>query len=417
MPNSDFVPLLNATRRDTPFSHFVAMQAFTPTVADAAVAWLDGCVPWRRHLTDFYDQFECSLLNMRLPPLLHDGLVAPATLQRLRQRIEQIFGVALADVFTVTGHRLVPGQGIGVHTDRPLPGYETYRMVVHLGAGNSDANGGQLMFLHGKELADFACAFRGVHNTAVGFELSDRAFHAVAELAAGVRYTLVYSFWRGDCADGILESGVRIEDLTRAQSGPVVDRQAPHAASGRALDALIEPLVLAGAASTPQPESAILPDLVQTYELLRTWHRSDAVCLAGLFHGVYGTAGSPRRLIPLRQRERVREVIGEQAEQLVYACCAATEDTLQQALLHGDPRLVVDRWHQAPLDIDLETLTAIATLIMAHRRAMHSRTRPSDPAWANEKRLFALARPHLDTRVLEALGRVYGDEASADPGA
>jgi hypothetical protein len=417
MENSEFTPLVHTQRRDIPFPYFIARQAFAPDVADAAYAWLDGCVSWRRHRTDFFDQFECSLLTMRLPPPLHDGLVSPTMLRTLRQRMEQIFSVSLADVFTVTGHRLVPGQGIGVHTDRPLPGYETYRMVVHLGSGTSDANGGHLMFLHGKEPKDFACAFRGVHNTAVGFELSEQSFHAVAELTSGVRYTLVYSFWRADSVGEIRAPGMRIDEVTRAQSGQAELLYAPHAASGRALDVLLELLVAAGAACTPQPESAILPDLVQTYEILRGWQCSDAVCLAGLFHGVYGTTASPEPLLPLRQRQRVREVIGEQAEELVYACCAASDESLLQALLHGDPGLVEDRFRQAPLRLDAESLTALATLQLAHRRAMHSRHRPTDQAWAAERLLFALAAPHLDVRVRQALRNVYGDEPCAKPGA
>lgn len=412
MQNSNESPeelarLVNARRRDRPFPHFVAQRSFRPDVADAAHAWLDAHAPWRRHVTDFFDQFECSMLHMQLPPLLQDGLVSPTTLRSLRRQVEALFSVSLADVYTVTAHRLVAGQGIGVHTDRPLPGYEGYRMVVHLGPACEDSSGGHLMFFHDDDIDALACGFRGVHNSAVGFELSERSFHAVGELSSGVRYTLVYSFWRADCRD-IESSGVRIEELERARPGRKDLSLAGHAIAGRTLDELLQVLVAAGAACTPKPEYALLPDLTQTYDLLRLWRRSDDVCLAGLFHGVYGSAWSRHRLIAPDQRERVREVIGRRAEELVFAGCAADYESLKRALRQGDPKLIEDRWRRAPLGIDEDTMVAIATSIMAHRVALHSRKRPSDEEWADERELLALVEPRLDPQLREQLRKVYG---------
>lgn len=413
-PHMTSPALQDARQRQTPFPHFIASQSFAQDVADAAYTWLDANAPWRRHVSYFFDQFECNMLSMRLPRLLHEGLISPATLRLLRQRMEAQFSVSLADVFAVFAHRLVPGQGIGVHNDKPTPGNETHRLVVHLGPGFDDTSGGHLMFFRGKDPGDLACAFRSVHNTAVGFELSARSHHAVAELATGVRYTLVYSFWRADCADVVASPGERIEGdrlvpVGWTQAAPRDTHRAPHATSGKALDALLRVLVQAGAGRTPHPESAILPDLVHTYEILRGWRCSDAVCLAGLFHGVYGTARSPHRLIPLHQRDRVREAIGARAEELAYACCAASDETLQQALAHGDPGRVEDRWRGASLGIDRHTLAAIPTLIMAYRLAQHSRFPPTDEGWKDERRFFALASPHLDTRVRQAVRQVYDD--------
>lgn len=406
-PESGFTPLADARLRTEPFRYVLGMRPFPREVAEAAHKWLDGHAPWRRHVHYFFDQFEYNLIDAKLPPLLHEGLVSARTLRGLRERMEALFSVRLADVFSVTAHRLVPGQGIGVHTDRPLLGYESHRMVVHLGPEFRDQNGGHLMFFDGPAERDFVQAFRTVHNSAVAFELSPDSYHAVGELARGVRYTVVYSFWRIDGVEKVERPAQHIDDFDVPKVALQPTRLAPHAAGGATIDALTDILVQAKAALRPTPETAILPDLVHAYELLRSYECSDEVCLAGLFHGVYGTAQAPDPLLRLSARERVRAAIGEQAEALVYACCAVEEQSFERALRQGDPSLVASRWRPVPPAIDRVTLGRMATLILAYRLARHARFRPDDKQWTEERRLFELAEPHLDAPVRTAMRRVW----------
>lgn len=203
--------LENVQERRIPFPHFVARDVFDPALADAAYEWLSTQAPWHRHTHTFFDQFELSLVRTELPPLLYDGLVAPPVLRGLRHRMEALFGVSLADAFSVSAHRMESGQGVGVHTDRPRPGRETHRMVVHLGRGFDDSQGGHLIFFNSRDRRDVACAFRSVHNTAVGLELSERSYHAVAEVMAGTRYTLVYAFWPAGYTEGVKRPAAVIE--------------------------------------------------------------------------------------------------------------------------------------------------------------------------------------------------------------
>lgn len=203
--------LENVQERRTPFPHFVSMQAFDRAVADAAYAWLHAHAHWHHHVSTFFDQHERGLIDADLPRELRDALVSPAVLRLLRQRMETLFAVSMADVFDVVAHRLVPGQGIGLHTDRPSAGDETHRLVINLGREFDDSQGGHLILFHGRDPDDFACAFRSIHNTAVGLEMSERSYHAVADVIAGIRYTIVYSFWRADCTDTVKDSAARIE--------------------------------------------------------------------------------------------------------------------------------------------------------------------------------------------------------------
>lgn len=61
--------------------------------------------------------------------------------------------------------------------------------------------------------------------------------------------------------------------------------------------------------------------LVATHDALTVRGEPDHVCLAGLFHSVYGTNAFKQVLVPLSEREAVRKVIGEQAESLAFQFC------------------------------------------------------------------------------------------------
>lgn len=71
---------------------------------------------------------------------------------------------------------------------------------------------------------------------------------------------------------------------------------------------------------------------------LREWQHlgdniDDDVCLAGLFHSIYGTVGYQASQFPISRRDELRELIGERAEQLVYWTCAMDKATWFEMLL------------------------------------------------------------------------------------
>jgi len=75
-------------------------------------------------------------------------------------------------------------------------------------------------------------------------------------------------------------------------------------------------LIARGADRVKHRHDSLLKHLVGTYELLRLLDRRTPVCLAGLAHSVYSTDVFLSRLIPLTERNGVRELIGPEAEQL-----------------------------------------------------------------------------------------------------
>ena len=83
----------------------------------------------------------------------------------------------------------------------------------------------------------------------------------------------------------------------------------------------------------------LLSHLRGTFELLDAWGNSRDACHAGLFHGAYGTETYVPQTIPLSERARVRQAIGERAETLVYLFCVSHRPffmtlTAEQPIVH-----------------------------------------------------------------------------------
>ena len=61
--------------------------------------------------------------------------------------------------------------------------------------------------------------------------------------------------------------------------------------------------------------------LMGTYDLLDRWGNRSDVCLAGLYHSIYGTYHFRHKSFPISQRKTIQNVIGERSERLVYLFC------------------------------------------------------------------------------------------------
>jgi hypothetical protein len=83
--------------------------------------------------------------------------------------------------------------------------------------------------------------------------------------------------------------------------------------------------------------------LVGTYALLRKQNAPEYVCLAGLFHSIYGTNIFRHPSVPINRRDLVVEMIGEPAERLAYIFCSCGRPkALVDAVGHGPPYQVKD---------------------------------------------------------------------------
>lgn len=96
--------------------------------------------------------------------------------------------------------------------------------------------------------------------------------------------------------------------------------------------------------------------LVGHEQCLREWQKvegsaviDDSLCLAGLFHSLYGTQGYQASRFPVEKRAQVAELIGERAERLVFWNCAMERSTWREMVLANKDRLQQVRSGQAPV--------------------------------------------------------------------
>jgi len=90
------------------------------------------------------------------------------------------------------------------------------------------------------------------------------------------------------------------------------------AARGRVAEAARE-LVRRRADLVDHARGSLAQHLVGVYEVLRGWGQPERVQLAGLLHSGYSTESFGFRTFGPRERARVRELIGADAEHLVHA--------------------------------------------------------------------------------------------------
>ena len=176
-----------------PFPYVLSLESLELDVSYRVLAWFESDAPWRLVETDFYEQFEFSLLDARLPSELI-FLQSPDFLAAVRSRVADLFGADLGERVDVTAHRLVPGQRIRLHNDF-IARAETHRLLIQLNRNWKDENGGLLLLSNSRDPSDTRKVFRPVHNSAIGFAITPESYHAVSMLHAGERFTLVYSFY------------------------------------------------------------------------------------------------------------------------------------------------------------------------------------------------------------------------------
>lgn len=75
-----------------------------------------------------------------------------------------------------------------------------------------------------------------------------------------------------------------------------------------------------------------LHHLHAVHDLLAQHGAPPHIAAAGLFHSVYGTEGFQEFSLPLSERHRIRELIGEEAELLAWANCVMDRESFDRAV-------------------------------------------------------------------------------------
>jgi len=94
-------------------------------------------------------------------------------------------------------------------------------------------------------------------------------------------------------------------------------------------------LLAQGAAATPHSGYTLWDHLAGVHRILQACGAADYVCAAGLFHSVYGTNAFKTVTVSTGRRSEVQNLIGRNAESLVWAFCNLPRPQIFEKSLQG----------------------------------------------------------------------------------
>jgi hypothetical protein len=92
------------------------------------------------------------------------------------------------------------------------------------------------------------------------------------------------------------------------------------------MDEKFKQLAKLGAGDFDHLDGLLIDHLFGTQSLLNQWQASMVLQDAGLYHAAYGTDGFSENLVSTDQRDKIANIIGKEAEEIVYLYCACDRD-------------------------------------------------------------------------------------------
>lgn len=394
-----YIKTAKAQRR--PFRYFISEQVLSPELAGRLLLWLETGAHWHLHQGTFFEQYECNLLGLAAPGGFA-MLFGQKALDRLKRQMETLLGTELSDLIEVVAHKLLPSQGIGIHNDEPHDDLETHRFILQLNRGWSDENGGHLLLFNSKNPFDIHAVVSPTHNTGVGFAMSDRSYHAVSDVRHGTRYTVIYSFWQKRARRA---SALRDD----APIGGTLRQSRLSAFERHRIGAMLRLLRSAGAHETDHSGKDLLKHLTNTYRILQRWNCPEYLCIAGLFHSVYGTEALEHATFTLQQRQMIRERIGPKGEHRAYLYCITTRRSLHENLDRGERYSLKSFRDGTTIPISRKCLADLIALDLANSLEQLSRIPLTPGLVETDRAIYEKAIPLLSGAAIAEMHWAYQD--------
>jgi hypothetical protein len=391
-----------AEARRRPFRYFISEQVLSPDSASHLLHWLETGARWHLHQGAFFDQYECNLLGVPAPSGCA-ALFGQKALDELKLRMEALLGAELADEIEIVAHKLLPSQGIGIHNDEPHDGLETHRLILQLNRGWSNENGGHLFLFNSKNPLDIHAVVRPTHNTGVGFAMSDRSYHAVSDVRQGIRYTVIYSFWQKQTRRAEApHDEAPISGRLRVGRGTNLEAFEKHN-----IGSMLRFLKSAAAHETEHSGRDLLRHLTNTYRILRRWGCPEYLCVAGLFHSVYGTEAFRHAMFTKRQRQLIRDKIGSNAEHAAYLYCIAERRSLYENLERKAPYSLRTFRDGTTIPLSRKCLADLMALDLANSLEQLSRVPLTPKMVDTDRTIYEKAIPLLPGAAIVDMHWVY----------
>jgi hypothetical protein len=180
-------------RTDAPYRHFVADELFDPEFADNLLEWLETKARFVVDEQSFYRFEKC----LNLKEILQAENIAPLlrrpVMDVLWDAYERYFEKKLQrDWIFVSVHKMSPGDEIKLHSDPVWA--QNFRLVINLIRGYRPQTHGAFFGIAKNANVDTYIA--SFHGSAIGFELTETAYHSVSQLMKGTRYSVCFGFYR-----------------------------------------------------------------------------------------------------------------------------------------------------------------------------------------------------------------------------
>lgn len=322
-------------------SRYVIVDDFLPARSAEGLATMTAdASDWRLHEGGFFSQNDMAFVRREPSGRKTGDLTNDVScfLRKGKMMMEESFQTIIGGHFTVVGHKMFPGQVVGIHTDSPVGDRgrtENFRLVYYVDRDFRDEHGGHLLLFASRDADTLVDAVRPNFNSAVLMELSESSFHAVAPIRAGVRHSLVASYW-----------GYPLSPF-------------PPGAHGR-VSAVIRSLVEKGYEDLSHSGTTFLYHLYNTGEILARLGQEEDVCLAGLCHSLMGRERVELGATPLGVDE-LESLVGSRATSLVGRMSSpidfrtipagAARETVAQGIVE-----IANELEQAECDQDLDGL-------------------------------------------------------------
>jgi hypothetical protein len=155
-------------------------------------------------------------------------------------------------------------------------------------------------------------------------------------------------------------------------------------------DAIVRYLIDLPGVFLPHSGVTLFHHLLGTYRILKAWGCENDLCLAGLFHSIYGTPAYPNGPLPESRRVELSGVIGTRAEEFVYQFSRTNWPCV---FASGD-----DTLHTLP-----PSLVMLATANIVEQSGRIAQNNPKDRSIRESLEQFALLIPHLTPAAAQCL--------------
>ncbi|HJU23390.1 MAG TPA: hypothetical protein VJ891_12850 [Casimicrobiaceae bacterium] len=167
-----------------------------------------------------------------------------------------------------------------------------------------------------------------------------------------------------------------------------------------------------GAGAFAHVNGTLEAHLLGTERLLRGFRNDEAVCLAGLYHAVYGTDGITGTLLAPADEERrsIAALIGDEAESLAWLYGACDRERFHPRIGTPSQHLFADRFSNANYWIDDVQLCAFCEITVANEVELaHANSRFAARHARRLAELFARMRPLVSEAAYAMAREIFGE--------